>query len=197
MTVEEFAKNFVRIINRWPGTTFYVTPGNLSAAMLQALVPPGDTQQYPKMLYAGDFANQRTCVVQDATEESDALASGWSRTPTKAPPTKFPLHMVEIATQVQFTRGQDYRRVIIHNAKEQAIFERATNADDWTTDSKFMLGGRPISVDELDQEYKAASLRQLAEELQQPPELEPETNPDTVELEPQTAPDAPAGEKEQ
>ena len=168
-SVAEFGKQVVKNLSERPGDAGYVLTGNLAAAIQMAPVPPsGGGLEYPLMMYRGPHDAELTRVVENREEELAAVAEGWSRTPSKRPPSKYPLPMIEIDP----AHGTDYRRVLLHSAVEIATFRRVTNPEDWVTDSVYALSGRPVGLDELVAEHTAAVHKQLDQGLQHPPEAE-------------------------
>ncbi|HEX8799493.1 MAG TPA: hypothetical protein VF772_12820 [Terriglobales bacterium] len=168
-SVAEFGKQVVKNLSERLGGAGYVLTGNLAAAIQMAPVPPsGGGLEYPLMMYKGPHDAELTRVVENREEELAAVAEGWSRTPAKRPPSKYPLPMVEIDP----AHGTDYRRVLLHSAAEIATFRRVTNPEDWVTDSVYALSGRPVGLDELVAEHAAALHKQIDQGLQQPPEAE-------------------------
>jgi hypothetical protein len=71
------------------------------------------------------------------------------RTPSPEPPG-FPQNWVE----VDFSRGSDYRRVLIRNPKEEALFRKVVDLSNWTQDDKHALAGRGIPLSHLIEEHR-------------------------------------------
>ena len=123
-SVAEFGKQVVKNLSERPGDAGYVLTGNLAAAIQMAPVPPsGGGLEYPLMMYRGPHDAELTRVVENREEELAAVAEGWSHTPAKGPPSKYPLPMVEIDPA-----RADYRRVLLHNAAEEATFRQIGRA---------------------------------------------------------------------
>ena len=77
-----------------------------------------------------------------------AVAEGWRRTPSPEPPGS------QNWVEVDFSRGSDYRRVLIRNPKEEALFREVVDLADWTRDDKYALAGRGIPLSQLVEERK-------------------------------------------
>jgi len=103
------------------------------------------------MLYRRGPGQERdeTSIVNDDAELHDAPEQGWNRSPSPEPPG-YPQNWVE----VDFSRGSDYRRVLIRNPKEEQLFREVVDLLNWTRDDKYALAGHGIGWNNLVEEHK-------------------------------------------
>lgn len=148
---------------------------DLITAVQKASLPDTGGIEFPKMLYRGPADNEETCVVESSEEEASRIAQGWSRTQAPRPPSKYPLHFVEITAPA----NPSARRVVIRNSSEEATFQRVTNSEDWMMDNKAIFGGTPVGLDSLIAQHSELLHRQLDQELQQSAFPSPEVESDT------------------